>query len=55
MTTDYPFPKCAEGHDLTGKDAFIYDSGGSRRCRVCAAENAKKRKIRISGSWDGTK
>lgn len=51
--TLYPFSKCEKGHDLTGDDAFIYDSTGSRRCRVCVSEQARsKRTGKTYGAFD---
>lgn len=35
---------CAEGHDLTGEDAYVTDQRGNRRCRVCASAERRKRK-----------
>jgi len=36
---------CERGHDLTLPDAYVYFSGGTRRCRQCAeADQAKPKK-----------
>lgn len=51
--TNYPFPKCENGHDLTGEGAFIYDRGGNRRCRVCISDQRVKSKRKTYGAFDG--
>lgn len=41
------FATCAQGHDLTVEDAYLYSANGVRECRLCATANgtmkAKKR------------
>jgi hypothetical protein len=52
--TLYPFSKCPKGHDLTGEDAFIYDKGGNRACRMCRSEEKRgKRTTEVRGAFDG--
>lgn len=53
--TNYPFPKCVNQHDLSGSDAFIYDSSGNRKCRVCVSESGKKKgkERSVRGAFDG--
>lgn len=52
--TNHPFPKCEKGHDLTGEGAYIYENGGHRKCRMCAAEQGrKKREKTVHGAFDG--
>lgn len=51
--TLYPFSRCEAGHDLTGDDAFIYDSSGTRRCRVCVSQQARaKKQGKVNGAFD---
>lgn len=53
--TNYPFPRCERGHDLTGEDAFLQQSSGHRRCRMCVSEDnrGKRRKTEARGAFDG--
>ena len=37
---------CANGHDLTAEDAFIYSSTGLRSCRQCLQAVRKKPKFK---------
>ena len=36
------FTHCANGHDLTVEDAYIYNSGGTRACRECVKNAVRK-------------
>lgn len=49
--TNYPFAKCEKGHDLTGEDAFLFDSQRNRRCRVCAGPQKRKGR-EVRGAFD---
>ena len=49
--TLYPFKKCEKGHSLEGDDAFLYDSAGNRKCRMCASVE-KRREREVRGAFD---
>lgn len=51
--TRHPFPRCEQGHDLTGENAYIYDRGGNRRCRMCISEAKRKKERSVYGAFDG--
>lgn len=51
--TLYLSPKCVNGHSLEGEDAFIYDKGGNRVCRMCRSDEKRKRKTEVRGAFDG--
>jgi len=38
--------QCANGHDLTVEDAFIYSSTGLRSCRACLQAVRKRPKFK---------
>ena len=45
------FTTCANGHDLTVDNAFIYKSNGSRECRECNPKVQKTRRKQRLGTW----
>ena len=50
--------QCANGHDLTVTNAFVFSASGLRSCRLCSEANGNRRKRRIKdiGSinrWSG--
>ena len=51
--SNYPFPTCLRGHDLTVESAFIYDKNHNQKCRVCNREDnkGKKRRVNNMGSF----
>jgi hypothetical protein len=38
------FKTCPVGHDLTVKDAYIYQPNGSRVCRACVYEEQRNKR-----------
>ena len=40
--------QCANGHDLTLPNAFVFSASGLRSCRLCSEANGNRRKRRRS-------
>jgi hypothetical protein len=37
------FLTCAQGHDLTAPDAYLYQNNGNRDCRLCSPRAPRKK------------
>ena len=44
------FTACEKGHDLTGRDSYIYLRNGERACRACTVAT-KTKKSAIGTTW----